>query len=175
MLAPWKESYDKPRQHIKKQIHHFVNSGPYSQRYGFSNNHVQMRDWIIKKSEHQRIDAFKLWCRRRLLRLPQTARRSNQSILKEINPEYSLEGLKLQCFGHLMRRANSLEKTLMMGKIEGMKRKVWQKMRWLDSFTDSIDMNLSKLWKIVEDRGMLQSMGLQGIVHNLETEHNSKK
>ena len=105
--------------------------------------------WIIKKAECQRIDAFKLWCWRRLLRVPWTARRSNQSILKEINPEYSLEGLmlklKLQHFGHLMRRADSFEKTLMLGKIEGRRKRGWQRMRWLDSITDSMDMNLSKL------------------------------
>ena len=101
----------------------------------------------IKKFDYWRIDAFELWYWRRLLRVPWTARRSNQSILKEINPEYSLEGLmlKLQYFGHLMRRANSLEKTLMLGKIEGKKRRGQQRMRWLDSITDSMDMNLSKL------------------------------
>ena len=102
--------------------------------------------WIIKKAEHQRTDAFKLWCRRRLLRVSWTARRSNQLILKEINPEYSLEGLmlKLQYFGHLMQRVDSLEKTLMLGKIES-KRRGWQRMRWLNSNTNSMDINLSKL------------------------------
>ena len=104
------------------------------------------KSWTIKKTEHQRIDAFEL-CSRRLLRVPWTARRSKQSILKEINPEYSLEGLmlKLQSFGHLMHRANSLEKTLMLGKIDGKRRRGQQRMRWLDSITNLMDMNLSKL------------------------------
>ena len=112
--------------------------------------------WIIKKAEHQRIDALELCCWRRLLRVPWTARRSNQSILKEINPECSLEGLllklRLQYFGHLMRTANSLEKTLMLGKIEGRWRRGWQRMRCLDGMTNSMDICLSKLQKIVKDR-----------------------
>ena len=92
MLAPWKKSYDKPRQHVKKQRHYFVNKGPYSQGYGFSNSRVWSESWTMKKAEHQRIDAFELWCWRRLLRVPWIARRSNQSILKEISPEYSCIG-----------------------------------------------------------------------------------
>ena len=114
--------------------------------------------WTVKKAEHLRIDAFEPWCWRRLLRVPWTARKSNQSILREINPVYSLEGLmlklKLQCFGHLMQTADSLEKNLMLGKIEGKRRRGWQRMRWLDGIIDSVCMNLSKFQEIVKDRGV---------------------
>ena len=112
--------------------------------------------WTVKKAEHRKIDAFELWCRRRLLRIPWTTRRSNQSILKEINPEYSLEGLmlklKLQYFGHLMWRADSLEKTLMLWGIGDKRISRWQRMRWLDSITNWRDMSFSKLWELVMDR-----------------------
>ena len=154
MLAPWKKNYYKTKQPIKQKRHHFANKGLNSQSYCFSSSHVQKwESWIIKKAEPWRIDALKL-CWARLLRVPWTARRSNQSILKEINPEYSLEGLilKLQYFGHLMQRADSLEKTLMLGKIEGRRRRGWQRMRWLDVFTDLMDTTLSKLQEMVKDR-----------------------
>ena len=115
----------------------------------------KLESWTIKKAEHQRIDAFELWCWRRFLRVPWTARRSNQSILKEISPEHLLEGLmlklKLQYFGHLMWRTDSLEKTLMLGKTES-RRREWQRMRWLAGITDSMDIRLSEFWEMVKDR-----------------------
>ena len=156
MLASWKKSYDQPRQHIKKQGHYFANKGPSSQSYVFPVVMYGCESWTIKKSECWGIDAFELWCWRRLLRVPWTARRSNQSILKEINSEYSLEELmlklKLQYFGHLKRRTDSLGKILMLGKIESRRRRGWQSMRWLDHITDLTDTNLSKLQELVMDR-----------------------
>ena len=134
--------------------------------------------WTIKRAEHWRIDAFELWCWRRLLRVPWTARRSNQSILKEISPGCSLEGLmlklKLQYFGHLMRRADSFEKTLMLGKIEGGRRGGRQRIKWLDDITDSMDMSLGKLqsWWWTGRPGVLRFMGLQRVGHDWATELN---
>ena len=186
MLIPWKKSYDKPRQHIKKQRHYFTNKGPTSQSYGFSSRQERMWDWTIKKVEHQRIDAFELWCWRRLLKVLWTAKRSNQPIWKEINPEYSLEGqmlkLKLQYFGHLillMRRDESLEKTLMLGKIEGGRRRRWQKMRWLDDITDSMDMTWTNS-RDGEGQGSLACYSLWGLKESDTTEqlnnnHNNQK
>ena len=120
--------------------------------------------WTIRKAELQKIDTFKLWCWKRLLRVPWTAKRSNQSILKEVNHEYSLKGLmlKLQFFGHLIQRADSLKETLILGKIKGQRRRGWQKMRQLDSITDSMDMNLSKLWEIV-NRGAWRAATVHAI------------
>ena len=155
MLALWKESYDQPIQRIKKKRYHLDNEVLYSQSCGFPSSHVQM--WELDHKEgwepkNWRLQTF--WCWRRLLRVLWTAKRSNQSILKEINPKYSLEllMLKLQYFDHPMRRVNSLEKTLMLGKIEGRRRRGRQRMSWLDGITDSVDMDVGGLRELVMDR-----------------------
>ena len=178
MLAPWKKSYDKPRQHIKSRDITLPTKVHIVKAMVFPVVMYGCESWTVKKAEHRRIDAFELWCWRRLLRVPWAAKRSNQLILKEISPEYLLEGLmlklKFQYFGHLMWRTDSLEKTLMPGKIEGGRRSGRERMRWLDGITDSMDMSLSKLqsWWWTGRPGVLQSTWSQRVGHDWVTELN---
>ena len=170
MLTPWEQSYDQPRQHIQKQRYYFANKGRLVKAVVFPVVMYGCESWTVKKAERRRIDAFELWCWRRLLRVPWTARRSNQSILKEISLGCSLEGLrlKLQYFGHLMQRVDSLEKTLMLGGIGGRWRRGRPRIRWLDGITDSMDMRLSELRELVRTGrpGVLRFVGSQRVGHD---------
>ena len=161
MLAPCKKSYDQPRQRIKKQRHYFDNKVHLVKAMVFPVVMYGCEIWTIKKAEHRRIDAFELWCWRRLFRVSWTARRCNQSILKEISLEYSLEGLmlklKLQYFLRVMQRSDSFKKTMMLGKIKGKRRRGWQRIRWFDGITDLLDMSLSKFLALVMDREALHA------------------
>ena len=155
-LAPWKKSYDQPRQHIKKQTEYFASKDPSSQSYGFSSSHVWMWELDYKEGWVQKNWCFWTVVLKKTVESPLDCKEIKKSILKEISPEYSLEGLmlklKLQYFGHLMRRADSFEKALMLGKIEDGRRRGWQRMRWLDGITDMMDMSFSNLHWVVMDR-----------------------
>ena len=178
MHAPWKKSYDQCRQHIKKQTHYFTNRGLSRESYGFSSSHIWCEIWTMKNAECPKIDVFELWCLRRLLRVPWTAEKSNQSILKGIFPEYSLEGLMAEAEapirGHLMWRTDSLEKALMLGKIEGRGKRGQQRMRLLDGITDwrTWVWASSGSWWWIGNPGTLQSIGLQRVGRNWVTELN---
>ena len=178
MLAPWKKIYVQPRQHIKSRSITLPRKVHLVKAMVFPVVTYGCESRTINKAQHQRINAFELWCWRRILRVPWTARRSNQYILKEISPEYSLEGLmfkqKLQYFGHLMRRTDSFEMTLMLGKIEGGRIRGWQRMRWLDGITNAMVMSLdnSGSWWWTGRPGVLWFMGSQRVGHDWVTELN---
>ena len=172
MLAPWKKSYDRPRPWnitLLTKVHILKAAVFPVVMYG-------CESWTLKKAAHQKVDAFELWCWRRLLRVPWTARRSNQWILKKISPEYSLEALMLklevQNFGHLMWRTDSLERALMLGKIEGRRRREWQRIGWLDGITDSMDLSLSKLQETVKNREAWRA-AIHGVAKKLYTTENN--
>ena len=173
MLAPWEKTCDQPRQHIKKKRYHFASKGP-SKAMVFPVVMYVCESWTIKKAEHQRIDAFELWCWRRILRGPWTARRPNQSILKEISPESSLEGLtlnpKCQYFGHLMWRTDSLEKSLRLGKFEGRRRMGLQRMMMASLTLWTWVWASSRSWWWIGKPGVLQCMGSQRVAHDWMTE-----